>query len=379
MKKVGYRLKKRINYYPFGLQHKGYNNTITGREHQYKYNGTELTSDLGYNMYEMPLRAYDPAIARWNRIDPVVHHGLSPYNAFDNNPVFYSDPSGGNSWTHIGGGSYQNDDGIVTQDWEMAVSETASHFGDGFTGFNFNDFFEPIDTNGDNNSCCDNGNPFKGTEELEEAVVKGVNKRNFPAGFNWSGDPRLDYALAVGYRDKWNNHFSGFSGNFDAGWYNWDPDGLGNFVMNTTSSLIGNTLMSFGPLEFIIGASQVSYGPSRAVTLATPLGDDVATAASYISSFKNLAPGFDDIVMHGEQLQKMSFMELNQLLNARGIEGNIRLWICGAAKSGKTTAQGLANWRQVNVLASPYEIEVSRTGYRFLGAVEQFFTLYTPK
>ncbi|MHA7057939.1 DUF6443 domain-containing protein, partial [Aquimarina sp. M1] len=25
------------NYYPFGLQHKGYNNTITGREHNYKY------------------------------------------------------------------------------------------------------------------------------------------------------------------------------------------------------------------------------------------------------------------------------------------------------------------------------------------------------
>jgi len=85
------------NYYPFGLQHRGYNNLITGREHNFKYNNTELTEDLGYNMYEMPLRAYDPAIARWNRIDPVVHHGLSPYNAFDNNPVFYADPSGGDS------------------------------------------------------------------------------------------------------------------------------------------------------------------------------------------------------------------------------------------------------------------------------------------
>ena len=46
----------------------------------------------------MPLRSYDPALARWNRIDPVTHHSLSPYNSFDNNPVFYADPSGGNSW-----------------------------------------------------------------------------------------------------------------------------------------------------------------------------------------------------------------------------------------------------------------------------------------
>ncbi|WP_378176376.1 DUF6443 domain-containing protein [Aquimarina sp. SS2-1] len=85
------------NYYPFGLQHKGYNNRITGQEHKYKYNGTELTEELGLNWYEMPLRSYDPAIARWNRIDPVVHHSLSTYNAFDNNPVVYADPSGGNS------------------------------------------------------------------------------------------------------------------------------------------------------------------------------------------------------------------------------------------------------------------------------------------
>ena len=46
----------------------------------------------------MPLRSYDPVLARWNHIDPVTHHSLSPYNSFDNNPVFYSDPSGGNSW-----------------------------------------------------------------------------------------------------------------------------------------------------------------------------------------------------------------------------------------------------------------------------------------
>ena len=42
----------------------------------------------------MDARAYDPAIARWTSIDPVAHHSMSTYNAFDNNPVYWADPSG---------------------------------------------------------------------------------------------------------------------------------------------------------------------------------------------------------------------------------------------------------------------------------------------
>ena len=42
----------------------------------------------------MPLRQYDPAIARWTGIDPVTHHSMSTYTAFDNNPAFWADPSG---------------------------------------------------------------------------------------------------------------------------------------------------------------------------------------------------------------------------------------------------------------------------------------------
>ena len=42
----------------------------------------------------MDLRQYDPAIGRWSVMDPVTHHEFSPYSAFDNNPVYWSDPSG---------------------------------------------------------------------------------------------------------------------------------------------------------------------------------------------------------------------------------------------------------------------------------------------
>ncbi|MBG6130179.1 RHS repeat-associated protein [Aquimarina sp. EL_43] len=85
------------NYYPFGMTHSGYNTTLRGRNHNYGFNGIELTEGLDLNLYEMDLRKYDPAIARWTGIDPVTHHSMSTYNAFDNNPVFWADPSGANS------------------------------------------------------------------------------------------------------------------------------------------------------------------------------------------------------------------------------------------------------------------------------------------
>ncbi|NVK53821.1 MAG: hypothetical protein HWD85_12870 [Flavobacteriaceae bacterium] len=92
--------KKTVYYYPFGLKHKGYNYGTNGGNsvaQKYKYNGKELEESLGLNLYEMDLRAYDPAIARWTGIDPVTHHSMSTYTAFDDNPVIFTDPSGADS------------------------------------------------------------------------------------------------------------------------------------------------------------------------------------------------------------------------------------------------------------------------------------------
>ncbi len=87
------------NYYPFGLKQKGYNNIVTSTNiaQKFKFNGKEFEESLGYNMYEMDMRSYDPTIARWTSIDPVTHHSMSTYNAFDNNPVYWADPSGADS------------------------------------------------------------------------------------------------------------------------------------------------------------------------------------------------------------------------------------------------------------------------------------------
>ena len=65
--------KKRINYYPFGLQHKGYNNVVNGVENNYKkFQGQELTKDLGLNVYEWKYRVHDPAIGRFWQVDPLA-------------------------------------------------------------------------------------------------------------------------------------------------------------------------------------------------------------------------------------------------------------------------------------------------------------------
>ena len=98
------------NYYPFGLKQKGYNNNVLGGNsvaQQWKYNGTELNEDFDVNWYEMEVRQYDPAIARWTGIDPVTHFRFSTYSAFDNNPVYWADPSGADA-TGMIPLSYQN-------------------------------------------------------------------------------------------------------------------------------------------------------------------------------------------------------------------------------------------------------------------------------
>ena len=112
----GLTILEENHYYPFGLKHNNYNldqeyfdnesgiivlkpKTIP---YKYKYNGKEWQNELGLNMYDMDMRQYDPAIARWIVQDPVVHYDFSPYNAFDNNPIFFADPSGADSRTFYG-------------------------------------------------------------------------------------------------------------------------------------------------------------------------------------------------------------------------------------------------------------------------------------
>src|SRR5690606_15434356 len=83
------------NYYPFGLEHKGYG-APTVSEHPYKYNGKELNKELGLDWYDYGARNYDAAIGRWMNLDPLaeMYDDNSPYAYVKNNPIYYVDPDG---------------------------------------------------------------------------------------------------------------------------------------------------------------------------------------------------------------------------------------------------------------------------------------------
>lgn len=98
------------HYYPYGLLHTGYSYSSNGvvdtkepknyfgyNNNNYNFNGTELQKEFNMNLNAMDFRMYDPSIGRWQAQDPITHHSMSPYNSFDNNPVFWSDPSGADS------------------------------------------------------------------------------------------------------------------------------------------------------------------------------------------------------------------------------------------------------------------------------------------
>ncbi|NGX85367.1 DUF6883 domain-containing protein, partial [Aequorivita sp. KMM 9714] len=153
------------NYYPFGLQQKGYNNNVSpsgnALAQQFKYNGIELEESLDLNLYEMDLRQYDPAIARWTSIDPVTHFNFSTYTAFDNNPVFWADPSGADAET----------DDLINQAWNDTEDGTNASY--------------------DNNGDCECGCPGK-PPCAEKKDVKDMSAGEFYA-MAYNGASRTAY------------------------------------------------------------------------------------------------------------------------------------------------------------------------------------------
>jgi RHS repeat-associated protein len=65
-------------------------------ENQYQYNGKELNSDFGLDLYDYGARWYDASVGRWHGVDPLAEAFIvhSPYNYGVNNPIMMVDPDG---------------------------------------------------------------------------------------------------------------------------------------------------------------------------------------------------------------------------------------------------------------------------------------------
>ncbi len=63
-------------------------------DNHYRYNGKEQVDEIG--LYDYGAMWYDPAVARWGQVDPLVDKfsSYSPYNYVLNNPTNAIDPDG---------------------------------------------------------------------------------------------------------------------------------------------------------------------------------------------------------------------------------------------------------------------------------------------
>ena len=84
------------NYYAFGLAHKGYNETVNGRNHKYGYNGKEENNEESIEWLDFGARNFDATIGRWMNIDPLSekYNNLSVFAFVSNKPIVAFDPDG---------------------------------------------------------------------------------------------------------------------------------------------------------------------------------------------------------------------------------------------------------------------------------------------
>jgi RHS repeat-associated protein len=84
------------DYSPYGMQMPGRHGTEG--DYRYGFNGMEKDDEVAGNgnSYTTEFRQYDTRIGRWKSLDPLMaqNPGQSAYVAFNNNPIYFSDPTG---------------------------------------------------------------------------------------------------------------------------------------------------------------------------------------------------------------------------------------------------------------------------------------------
>ncbi|CAL2076219.1 RHS repeat-associated core domain-containing protein [Tenacibaculum sp. 190524A02b] len=173
-------LTSATDYYPFGMPMPG-KQIVNGEPYRYAYQGQEKDPETGKEAFQ--LRLWDARIGRWLTTDPYGQYS-SPYLGMGNNPITRIDPDGGT---------------------------------------------DCVDSEGNKISCDSQNQTYtNATNKLDEVWIS--NK--FKSKEDWLNSM------------YWRSYWSGFSDNFNAGWYNWDPDGLGNFLMKSAFYGISTPMVS---------------------------------------------------------------------------------------------------------------------------------------
>ena len=84
------------DYYPFGMMMPGRKFSADG-SYRYGFNGKEQDQETtGTTTYDYGFRIYNPALGKFLSVDPLTHKFAwqSSYVAFNNNPIFLTDPDG---------------------------------------------------------------------------------------------------------------------------------------------------------------------------------------------------------------------------------------------------------------------------------------------
>jgi RHS repeat-associated protein len=86
------------DYSPYGVMLDNRHGEAAGVNYRFGFNSMEKDDELkgSGNSYTTEFRQYDPRLGRWLSVDPMASDapGWTPYRAFFNNPILYTDPSG---------------------------------------------------------------------------------------------------------------------------------------------------------------------------------------------------------------------------------------------------------------------------------------------
>ena len=174
-----YRVKKGTDVYAFGAPQPGRNFNSTN--YSYGFNGQEKDDEVATGIYTAEFWEYDSRIGRrWNT-DPVVYPWQSPYATFNNNPIYFADPSGleGTNDPPKKGDQY---------DCGGGKSET-------FDGTQYIPNQPEVVINGNPNSINNitykdqNENPVKVQGDLANHLASKINGYNDPNKFSWKYIP----------------------------------------------------------------------------------------------------------------------------------------------------------------------------------------------